>query len=97
MSQFVPGILAPIAFLLLQLILVNVMLGVFNLIPIPPMDGSGILFSILGRRGLALEMLFHRYSLLMFVVIILLLNFGFFGYILTPVLQAVVRLLASGL
>jgi Zn-dependent protease len=96
-SEFVPGILAPIAFLLYDLVIINLILGVFNLIPIPPMDGSGILFSVLGRRGLALEMFFHRYALLMFVVIILLLNVGFFGYVLVPVLNAVRGLIAQGL
>jgi Zn-dependent protease len=96
-SQFMPGILAPIAYLLLYLVIINVILGVFNLIPIPPMDGSGILFSILGRRGLALEMLFHRYAMLMFVVIILLLNFGFFGLVLTPVLRGVLGIVDRGL
>ncbi len=32
---------------LLYLIMVNVILGVFNLIPIPPLDGSKVLFAIL--------------------------------------------------
>ncbi len=84
------GVLAPMAFILVQLIEINLILGIFNLIPIPPMDGSGILFSVLGRRGLALEMFFHRYSFIMFILIMLLVYSGFFGMILTPILRFVV-------
>jgi Zn-dependent protease len=78
------GVLAPVSFILAQLVLLNLVLGIFNLIPVPPMDGSGILFSILGRRGLAIEMFFHRYSFVMFILIMLLVYSGFFGLILVP-------------
>jgi Zn-dependent protease len=94
---FQPGVAAPIAFILLQLIVINLILGVFNLIPVPPMDGSGILFSLLGRRGLRLELFFHRYSMIMFLVIIVLMNVGFFGMILRPVLNFVIGMIARGL
>ncbi|HLN57225.1 MAG TPA: site-2 protease family protein, partial [Thermoanaerobaculia bacterium] len=39
---FTPGILAPITYLLFFFAMVNVSLAVFNLIPIPPLDGSGV-------------------------------------------------------
>ncbi len=47
-SPFTPGILAPIAYLLFFFAMVNVSLAVFNLIPIPPLDGSGVALSLLG-------------------------------------------------
>ncbi len=90
------GILAPIAYLLIYLLLVNVILGVFNLIPIPPMDGSGILFSLLGRRGLAIEYFFHRHAMVMFLLLIVLVNLGVFGLILDPVINTVFRWILGG-
>ena len=50
-NRFAPGALAPIAYVLFQFVMVNVMLGVFNLIPIPPLDGSGVVVSLVGDSG----------------------------------------------
>ena len=36
--------------LLAQVVLLNLVLGVFNLIPVPPLDGSKVLFSLLPYR-----------------------------------------------
>jgi len=35
---------------LLYLVIINIILGVFNLIPIPPLDGSKVLFTLLPAR-----------------------------------------------
>lgn len=51
---FVPipheGIATPENLILISIILVNLSLGIFNLLPIPPLDGSKILFSFLPDR-----------------------------------------------
>jgi len=91
------GVLAPFSYILAQLVLLNLVLGIFNLIPVPPMDGSGILFSILGRRGLAIEMFFHRYSFVMFLLIMLLVYSGFFGVILGPAVRVVLSAIEKGI
>ena len=44
------SLLAPIALLLYRFLFINVLLGVFNLIPIPPLDGSHILGNLLPLR-----------------------------------------------
>jgi Zn-dependent protease len=43
--------LEPIIFIFSIVTLANLALGLFNLVPIPPLDGSKILFSILGARA----------------------------------------------
>lgn len=91
------GVLEPVVVILLQTVIINVVLAIFNLIPIPPMDGSGILFSALGRRGLAVEMFFHRYSFVMFVIIMLLVYTGAFNLILGPAVQTVLSVIERGI
>jgi Zn-dependent protease len=44
LSEGVPGSspLAAVAFLLSNLVILNVLLGAFNLMPFPPLDGAGV-------------------------------------------------------
>jgi Zn-dependent protease len=56
------------------IVLVNIVLTVFNLIPIPPLDGSKILFALLPYRYRHIEIFLEKYSL------IILLAFIFFGW-----------------
>jgi Zn-dependent protease len=84
-----PGVLTPVSFLLYLSLLINVLLGLFNLIPIPPLDGSGVLFSALGRRGVALQVFLYRYRFLGFLILILLVRAGGWGAVIGPVFAAV--------
>jgi Zn-dependent protease len=56
------------------IVFVNLGLTVFNLIPIPPLDGSKILFYILGARGSAVQVFLERYGLIVALVGIMLLS-----------------------
>ncbi len=54
-----------------QMYLINLVLGMFNLLPIPPLDGAKVLAGLLpDRQALALYRL-ERYAMLFFVLIIL--------------------------
>ena len=46
-----PNLSAPIAALLAQAVPLNVLLAVFNMIPIPPLDGGNVLSGLLPRRA----------------------------------------------
>ena len=45
------------------IVLLNIVLAVFNLVPIPPLDGSKILFSLLPLRSRNIQYFLERYSL----------------------------------
>ena len=59
---------------------INVALALFNLIPIPPLDGSKILFYFLPQK---VEIWFSRYTYIMPIILIVLINFTFVGDLLS--------------
>lgn len=69
------------------IVLVNVVLGLFNLIPIPPLDGSKILFSVL---PLSFTMSNTRMVMERFGLLIVLGALFLFGWIIFPVLQVAI-------
>jgi Zn-dependent protease len=88
-KQFAPGAVAPITYLLFYFCMVNMMLGVFNLIPIPPLDGSGVLASAIGEPA---QRLFATIAPFGFIILILLLSSGVLNKLLLP-FQILVELL----
>lgn len=52
------------------IVYVNILLAVFNLMPIPPLDGSKILFSFFPESVYKFRNFFQRYGLLLVVVFI---------------------------
>jgi Zn-dependent protease len=92
-SRFASGALAPLTYLLFFFVLVNFMLGVFNLIPIPPLDGSGVLLSLGGAPVARLFAVIRPFG---FVILILLLTTPILGNLFRPVQNAVIRLIFGG-
>ncbi|OGI67769.1 hypothetical protein A2738_00435 [Candidatus Nomurabacteria bacterium RIFCSPHIGHO2_01_FULL_42_15] len=72
------------------IVLINLALGIFNLIPIPPLDGSKILFSFLPYSFSSLMYKFEQYSLILLLVFIV-----FFSQYLYPILAFLFRLLTG--
>ncbi|MCX5781763.1 MAG: site-2 protease family protein [Elusimicrobia bacterium] len=81
-------------FELFRLILViNIILAIFNLIPIPPLDGSKVLLGLLPAR-LAYE--YAKIEPFGFIIILVLLASGLFWMILGPIIGFLIRLLTGG-
>lgn len=80
LAAIVPAIPASIIPLCATIVLLNIVLAMFNLIPIPPLDGSKILFGIIGYKAIRIERFLEKYS------IVVLLFFVFFLWkFITPV------------
>lgn len=87
--RFIPG--SGIAPFLAIIIYANVLLMVFNLVPIPPLDGSKVLFALLPHSLHHLKVTLERYG------IALMLFFVFFLFrIISPIIDWVYGLLVSG-
>ena len=77
------GIANSIAYpILIQAILINLVLGTFNLIPIPPMDGSKILVALAPDEWMNTILSWERWG---FILILLFLYSGLLQIILIPV------------
>lgn len=55
---------------LITLILMNLGLGLFNLLPIPPLDGSKVLFAILPDRAYLQLMRYERYGMILLILLV---------------------------
>lgn len=79
-----------INFIFKNLIFINVVLGVFNLLPIPPLDGSRILMGLLPPRLVGQYVRIEPYG---FMLVILLLGLGVFDAIIWPVVRLILNIL----
>ena len=81
--RFSSGFALPSGFYFITsaIVIVNLALGIFNLVPIPPLDGSKILFSFLPDRAFSFILAYEQYSLILLLVFIV-----FFSDYLYPIL-----------
>ncbi len=86
-----PGLLYPgaLRMIMINMLFVNVGLGVFNLIPIPPLDGSKILAVMLPPSSMRTFFMLERYG--MFIILILVFT-GVLQGIMNPIMNFVLRL-----
>jgi len=81
----------PLSLLLVYLVLINLYLAVFNLIPIPPLDGSGILKGVLRGEARAAYMNIEKYG---FIILLALIWLGGLDIIARPIYRLAILLLS---
>ena len=83
----------PLALMFGYGVVINVVLAVLNMIPIPPLDGSRVVYWLLPDRQAALYYRLEPYGML---ILMLLIGFGVLGRIMTPIIRPLLTLLLGG-
>ncbi|MDA8424087.1 MAG: site-2 protease family protein [Nitrospiraceae bacterium] len=83
----------PLALMFGYGVVINVVLAVLNMIPIPPLDGSRVVYWLLPDRQAALYYRLEPYGMLL---LMLLIGFGVLGRIMTPIIRPLLMLLLGG-
>jgi Zn-dependent protease len=86
------NVTVPVAALLSQAMRINVLLAVFNMVPIPPLDGGNVLAGLLPRP---LAASFNRLRPYGFLLIYALILTGGFDYIVVPPYRFIVSWLPT--
>ncbi|MFA6129677.1 MAG: site-2 protease family protein [Candidatus Omnitrophota bacterium] len=87
--KFIP-LPAVAVYLFSNLLLINVVLALFNLIPIPPLDGSRVLMGLLPEGLSQMYTSLERYG---FIILFLFIWLGVFDRLLWPMVGLVIRLM----
>jgi Zn-dependent protease len=87
------SIALPITLMLGYGVVINIVLAVLNLIPIPPLDGSRVAYWLLPDKPAAAYYRLEPYGTLILMALIL---FGVLGKIMMPVLRPILSLLLGG-
>ncbi len=86
------GILKPVLIFFQYLIMLNISLAIFNLLPFPPLDGSKVLSTFLPDSFQPVFAMLEQYG---FLILMLLLYMGVIGLIMRPVFTFVNYLLVT--
>lgn len=91
-SSLISAIILPLNAMLLASVWINLVLCIFNFLPIPPLDGSRILTGLLPDRLAAQYLQFERYG---FIIILILAFSGMLSKVIMPVISFANNLLLS--
>jgi Zn-dependent protease len=89
--RFFPGLAELPAIFLSAIVFINILLAVFNLMPIPPLDGSHILFTFLPYSMQRFRIMLSQYGFLILMVLIVVGGFRF----LRPLIEAIFLLITG--
>jgi len=84
------AVLQPLTYILIRGVQINVGLGIFNLLPVPPLDGSGILAGLLPRH------MAYQYEKLQpygFIILLILILSGAVTYLVIPPIRFIIGML----
>ena len=92
-AQLPESLQEPVGILLRDMLIMNISLAVFNLLPFPPLDGSKVLDTFLPASLRPIMEIFERFG---FIILMFLIYMGILNVIISPVIRVVVYLLYLG-
>jgi Zn-dependent protease len=82
-----------IADILMYIVYLNVLLAVFNLIPIPPLDGFNILMGLVSDYWVQFLAPIQKYGMFILLAVVFLGGGIFFTYVINPIVDPLLQLL----
>ncbi len=76
--------------LLSYIVLINIFLAIFNLVPIPPLDGSKILYAILPDSAYKIKMLLEQWGMFFLLIFIF-----YFSGLIMPIVRIIFGLMTG--
>jgi Zn-dependent protease len=92
-SQLPESLQEPVGIFLRDMLIMNISLAVFNLLPFPPLDGSKVLDTFLPASMRPLMDMLEQYG---FIILMILIYVGVLNAIISPVIDVVAYLLYLG-
>ncbi|MBI2413884.1 MAG: site-2 protease family protein [Deltaproteobacteria bacterium] len=92
--RYIPGAYEPLSIMVEMSVIMNISLAVFNMVPVPPLDGSKVLSNLLPARS---ALSFSRLEPYGFIILILLIMSGFLNRFVSPLVYFMVGLLTGGI
>lgn len=89
-SLYTGGSIEVLSYILYFFIIINIFLAIFNLIPVPPLDGSGIIEGLLHNEALEMYLKIKPYG---FLILLIIIYTNVLNIIANPIISIIYRIL----